>query len=114
MHELSVTENILEVVLRHAQEADARQVVNIHLVIGQLASIVDDSVQFYWDMIAKDTIAEQACLHFRRIPAEFECLDCGHRFRLGDGDWLCPHCGSAQLTIIAGEEFFIESIDIET
>ena len=114
MHELSVTENILEVVLKHAQQAQARQVVNIHLVIGQLASIVDDSVQFYWDMIARDTIAEMACLHFRRIPAEFECLSCGHRFQLGDGDWLCNQCGNAQLKIIAGEEFFIESIDVET
>lgn len=114
MHELSVTENILDVVLKHAQDAHARQVVNIYLVIGQLASIVDDSVQFYWEMIAKDTIAEQACLHFRRVPAEFECLDCGHTFRLDDGDWLCPHCGSAQLTVIAGEEFFIESMDVET
>jgi hydrogenase nickel incorporation protein HypA/HybF len=114
MHELSVTENILEVVLRHAQEADARQVVHIYLVIGQLASIVDDSVQFYWDMIAKDTIAEHARLHFRRVPAEFECQKCGHRFQLGDEDWLCSQCGSGQLAIISGEEFFIASIDVET
>jgi hydrogenase nickel incorporation protein HypA/HybF len=114
MHELSVTENILEIALRHAQEADARQIVNIYLVIGQLASIVDDSVQFYWDLIAKDTIAEQACLHFRRIPVEFECLSCGHRFHPADGDLLCEQCGSAQMIILTGEEFFIEAIDIET
>lgn len=114
MHELSVTENILDVSLRHAQEANARKIMNIYLVIGQLATIVDDSVQFYWDMIAKDTIAEQAQLHFRRIPAEFECLDCGFQFHPDEGDLLCTQCGSAQIKILAGEEFFIEAIDIET
>ena len=29
----------------------------IDLVVGELSSIVDDSVQFYWDLIAEDTAA---------------------------------------------------------
>jgi len=114
MHELSVTENILEIALRHAQEADAQQIKNIYLVIGQLATIVDDSVQFYWDIVAQDTIAEYAQLQFRRIPAELECLECGHQFRLDEGDLVCKSCGSAQIKVIAGEEFYIEAIDIES
>jgi len=113
MHELSVTENILEIVLRHAEQADAQQVKNIYLVIGQLASIVDDSVQFYWDIIAKDTIAEQAKLCFRRIPAKFECQSCGHCFQPLDGELLCSRCGSADIRVVAGEEFYIEAIDVE-
>ncbi len=113
MHELSVTEQILDISLRHAEQANAEKIVNIYLVIGQLATIVDDSVQFYWDLIAKDTIAEQAQLHFRRIQAEFECQECGFRFHPDEGDLLCTQCGSAQIVILAGEEFFIEAIDVE-
>lgn len=114
MHELSVTESILEIALRHAQAAHAKQITQINLVIGQLASIVDDSVQFYWELIAKDSIAEHARLHFRRISAEFECRSCGHQFNLDGDDLLCSRCGSVELKITAGEEFFIEAIDIET
>jgi hydrogenase nickel incorporation protein HypA/HybF len=114
MHELSVTESILEIALRHAQAANATQITQINLVIGQLASIVDDSVQFYWELIAKDSIAEHARLHFRRIPAEFECRSCGYQFNLDSDDLLCSRCGSVELKITAGEEFFIEAIDIET
>lgn len=114
MHELSVTENILEIALRHAQEANAQQVKNIYLVIGQLATIVDDSVQFYWDIVAQDTIAEHARLQFRRIPAELECLACGHQFRLDESELTCKSCGNAQIKVITGEEFYIEAIDIES
>ena len=49
------------------------------------SSIVDDSVQFYWDMLSKDTLCENAKLHFERIPARLECRDCGHQFTIEDG-----------------------------
>jgi hydrogenase nickel incorporation protein HypA/HybF len=114
MHELAVTESILEITLRHAQESKARHVTDLFLVVGSLSSIIDDSVQFYWDFIAKDTLAAGAKLHFRRIPAEFLCLDCTRRFSPTGEDFQCPDCGSSRLKITAGEEFFLESIAIET
>lgn len=114
MHELAVTQSILEIALRHASQAGASSVTGLHLVVGQLASIVDDSVQFYWDIIAQGTPAQGASLHFRRVPAEFECLACSQRFRLDGDDFNCPACGSLQVKITAGEEFFLESIEIET
>ena len=75
MHELSVTQSILEISLRHASDANARKITNLYLVVGQLATIVDDSVQFYWDMISEGTIAEGATLHFKRLPAKLICLE---------------------------------------
>jgi hydrogenase nickel incorporation protein HypA/HybF len=74
MHELTITESLLEIVLRHADKAGAHRVRDLFLVIGQLSSIVDDSVQFYWDIISDGTIAEGAKLHFNRIATEIECL----------------------------------------
>lgn len=114
MHELSVTESLLEIALRHAQKAQASHVTALHLVVGQLASIVDDSVQFYWDFVAKDTLAAGAQLHFRRIPAALECLDCANQFTLTGDALPCPACGSARIRILTGNEFYLESIEIET
>ena len=76
MHELSVTQSILEISLRHRNKPNAKRVTDIYLLLGQLSYVVDHSVQFYWDMIAKDTIAEGATLHFKRVLAEFLCSDC--------------------------------------
>jgi hydrogenase nickel incorporation protein HypA/HybF len=113
VHELPVTESILEISLRRAKEANATRITGLYLVIGQLSSLVDDSIQFYWDIIAKDTIAEGAILHFRRIPAEFQCMACATMFRPDGEDLSCPSCGNIGARIAAGDEFFLEAIDVE-
>lgn len=113
MHELSVTQNILNITLNHAQEANAKRVTDIYLVIGQLSSFVSESIQFYWDLIAQDTIAEGARLHFRHIPAEMQCLKCYYHYPLDGEELACPSCSSTQVQVIAGEEFYLEAIDIE-
>lgn len=113
MHELAVTQSILELALQHADQAQAKQITDLHIVMGELSSNVDDSVQFYWDIIAKGTLAEGARLHFRRVPAEFECQGCSQRYRPAEAELLCPNCGSTRVRIIAGEEFYLDSIDID-
>ena len=106
-----VTESILEIALRNAEQAGAERITDIFLVIGELSSIVDDSVCFYWGIINEGTVAEGSSLHFRRIPAEFSCQECGCQFGLQE-NLLCPNCDSSQATIIAGREFFLESLEV--
>lgn len=113
MHELAVTQALLDLALQHAQQAAARQITDIHIVMGELSTNVDDSVQFYWDMIARGTLAEGARLHFCRVPAELQCVNCSHTYHPADGELVCPHCASTNVRIIAGEEFYLDSIDIE-
>ncbi len=110
MHELSVTQGILDIALKNAGE---RKITQINLVIGQFSSIVDDSVQFYWDIISKDTAAEAARLHFERIPGEMTCQQCGYAFRPTNETFDCPSCSSPFVKITKGEEFQVESIDVE-
>ena len=113
MHELSVTESLLKIAVEHAEKAQAKRVTDLHIVIGELASMVDDSIQFYWEIIAKDTIAEQARLHFQRVPAELQCNTCLERYHPTDKELICPKCSGVGAKIIAGEEFALESIDVE-
>jgi hydrogenase nickel incorporation protein HypA/HybF len=113
MHELIVTENILEIALKHAKQAGASKVTDIHLVIGNLSSIVDDSVSFYWNIISEDTICNNANLHIKRIPAELQCTDCGKQYAIDSGLSPCPACGSTKVKVISGEEFWLDSIEIE-
>ena len=113
MHELAVTQSILDISLRHAQKVEAKRIVVINLVVGKFSSIVDDSVQFYWDMIAEGTIAQGASLHFERVPAEMKCQDCGHAFEPNDQTFACPECLSPRVRVTKGDELRVESIDVE-
>jgi hydrogenase nickel incorporation protein HypA/HybF len=113
MHELAVTESILEIANKHALQAQALRVTDIYLVIGRLSSIVDESVQFYWQMIAQNTLCQDSMLHFQIVPAQLTCLECQTVFEIIDRTTPCPNCGGYQLKISAGEEFYVDSIAIE-
>lgn len=113
MHELPVTESILRIALKHAEAAGAKQVTEIYLVIGDLASIIDDSVRFYWDIVSKDTAAEGADLTFRRIKAELVCLECDQRFHPDGKIYNCPTCEGHRVKVIAGDDFSVEAIQVE-
>lgn len=113
MHELSVTESVLEIACRHAEKAQATRVTDIYLEIGQLSSIVDESVKFYWDLISKDTLCERAALHFKKIPAVLICQECQQKYQLDNDLQPCPKCGSARVRVLSGDEFNIDSIEIQ-
>ena len=113
MHELAVTESILKIATDYAVKAGATKVTDLYLVIGRLASLVDDSVQFYWDIISEDTICAKAQLHFERVPANILCLDCGNEFQLESELSACPACGGVKIKVISGDQFSLDSIEIE-
>jgi hydrogenase nickel incorporation protein HypA/HybF len=114
MHELAITEHILKLALHHAREANARQVTDLHLQIGTLSTIIDDSVQFYWDIVSQGSLCQGATLHFHRTPARFRCQNCGHEYTLANELTACPHCDSIQVQLVSGQEFQLTSIDVET
>jgi hydrogenase nickel incorporation protein HypA/HybF len=112
MHELSATEALFDLVMQHAQAARAVRVTGVYVVIGELSSLIDDSVQFYFDLISRGTVAEGAHLTVRRVPAVFRCERCCHEYAPGAEVLACPACGSLSVRLIAGDEFYLEALDI--
>lgn len=113
MHELPVTQSLLNIALKHGEQAGASRITDIYLVIGELSSIVDDSIQFYWDIISRDTIAMGATLHFERVPSRMLCLDCNTDYHPTNGQLACPQCDGGRVKVAGGDEFRLDSIEIE-
>jgi len=113
MHEYAVTQSLLDTAMEYARKNDAKRVLSLNLVIGELSGIIDESVQFYWDMISADSICRDSKLNFGHVKAKLVCGECGNEFYMGEELTPCPKCGSMSLNIIAGKEFRLESIEIE-
>jgi len=110
MHELSLTQNILELALKHA---GAKKILRVNLLIGQLSDEREESIRFYWEDLAQGTIAQGAKLRFQYMDAEMKCLECGTIFHPKEETSLCPSCQSRRLTLLSGDDVKIESIDVE-
>jgi hydrogenase nickel incorporation protein HypA/HybF len=113
MHELAVTQSLLDIVLKEAGKAGAIRVNTVTLVIGELSGLVDDSIQLYFDFMTKGTIAEGSMLHFKRVPAKMKCRACSEEFITSPNQWICPKCGQWQAEVIAGKEFYVDSIEVD-
>ena len=115
MHELSIMTNILEIVLEHAEKNNARKVDKINLTIGELSDVIPQWAQEYFDMLSKDTIAENAELIIEKVPAIIKCSSCGHEYGLEKGSWefACNKCDSTDIELLSGRELQISSIEVD-
>jgi hydrogenase nickel incorporation protein HypA/HybF len=113
MHEYAVTEGMLDTVLKEAQKHGASKITEIRLVIGDISTILDESVQMYFDIMSEGTIAQGAKLIFKRVASQFRCKACGNEYDKPRTGFDCPKCGGLGLPTGVGKEFYIESIDVD-
>jgi hydrogenase nickel incorporation protein HypA/HybF len=110
MHEFGLMSQLLEAVEAKAQELGSRPVLAINLLIGDRASIVDDSLLYYFEMLTPGTLAEGAELNVQRVPSRFYCAHCEDKYTPAGGDFCCPICGQVGIITNEGSELLIESI----
>ena len=113
MHELSITQSMLDLVLEEAKKVNTQKVQRINLTVGEMSGIVDECVEFYFGFLSQDTIASEAALVFRKVSTEARCRSCGQVFTPKPFDWACPRCQNQGIEIIAGKELYVESIEVE-
>lgn len=110
MHELSLTQNLLNAALKNAS---GKKVIHVNLLIGEFSDERTEAIQFYWDDLAKGTLAENAELCFQNVNAVMQCLACETIFYPDDEAALCPNCESHRLILLSGDDVKLESIDVE-
>jgi len=113
MHELAITQNMIQLVQTHAVKANAGKVRQINLVVGELSGYVRECVQACFDLMAKGTVMEAARLSFKTIPATGRCRDCDMAFEIDQSKWVCPECGGSRIQLITGNELLVDSIEVD-
>ena len=114
MHELPVTESILNICVKHAEANNAKKIVAIELKVGGMSDLEDEWMQKYFDYLAKDSIAEGAKLKIERTPVVVQCNLCAHTFNVDikkREKLLCPEC-EGTCTLISGKEYHIKNMEV--
>jgi hydrogenase nickel incorporation protein HypA/HybF len=114
MRELNAVQSILSKALLQARQSQAKSIKSLQLALGEISELDQASLQQHWESLSRGTPAERAQLHFRSIQAEVQCMACFEKYHPSDGKIHCPYCGSYGAKILSGEEFFIESIELES
>ncbi|MFI5953086.1 hydrogenase maturation nickel metallochaperone HypA [Cryptosporangium sp. NPDC051539] len=110
MHELSLCGSIYRIVERAAA---GRPVSVVRLQVGQLRQVVPATLSYCWTLVCEATPLAGSVLDIESVPVEARCDACGTSATIRDTLVLvCPACGSAALTLTAGEEFLLTSLDL--
>jgi hydrogenase nickel incorporation protein HypA/HybF len=113
MHEQSIVEALLETVIEKAQEAKAKKILRIYVVVGELSGVIEDSVEFYFGFLSKGTIAEGASVFFVRPPTLVRCRNCGTEYTPVNMKFICPKCKESKIEILSGRELYIDNLEVE-
>jgi len=112
MHELDITQGIVNTALQAGENAGARKIRSVRVKIGAFTGVEPHCLEFYFNVLTKDTIAAGAELVVEITPLAATCSACREPFAPQELCFKCPSCGSPEVEITSGRELCVESVDV--
>ncbi|WP_223983913.1 hydrogenase maturation nickel metallochaperone HypA [Arthrobacter sp. NicSoilB8] len=108
MHELSITQSLIEAVLDRIGE---RKVTAVNVQVGPLSGVLPDAMRFCFDVASAGTPLAGAQLMIDEPRGAARCRSCHEEFEVADLILLCP-CGSADVEVLSGRELMLMSVEV--
>ncbi len=113
MHEMAITQGIIDASVPEAKRHGAKRILEIRLRIGEFSGVFPEYIQEYFNIASRGTLAEGAKLIIDRIPITIRCNDCGYEGEIPKRKIHCPECGSAGIKLLSGKEYYVDSLEVE-
>lgn len=113
MHEMSIAQNIVEIVEEILQGQDGSTVSKVFVKIGELVAVIPESLEFCYSAITTGTKLEKSKLVIEEIPVQVRCKKCEKLFRVKQFVFRCPNCNGTDLETISGRELTISEIEVD-
>jgi len=98
MHELGITQGIIDTARAAATDAGGVGVKRLYLAVTPAADFTEDSIEMYFEMLTgDDEFFAGAELEFDWRPADATCLECDRTFSAEGVAPTCPGCSGDQL-----------------
>lgn len=114
MHELSIVSSIVDSVTETLVAYPGARVKEVRLRVGALASVIEDSLQFCYEIATNDTPLEGSALVVKVLPVRMHCDRCAEDVEIASlQSFRCPQCGEPLTDMRQGRELEIDSIEID-
>lgn len=114
MHELSIISSVVDTVIESMAVYPGARVIEVRLRVGALSSVVEDSLQFCYEIATRETPLAGSRLVVKTVPVTVHCAACGKDGALENlQSFRCPHCGELTGDVRGGREMEIEALEIE-
>jgi len=113
MHELSIAQNIIEIVRARIPEEELETILSVNVRVGTMSGVVPHSLQFCFDAIIAGTPLKNACIKIEPVPFVIRCRECAKESIAEFETAICPCCGSSETNILTGNELDVVEIVLD-
>jgi len=113
MHEFSIVQSLLNLIEEYARENNAKRVTKVVVSVGVLSGVEPHLLEMAFNTFKEGTVAEKAELVMETEKLRIKCMECGKESEKEEMNVVCPKCGSLNTQIIAGQDMFLKSLELE-
>ena len=112
MHELSIAQNILDIVRDHLPLGKMQMVKAVTIKVGDGAGVVKDSLEFCFNSITAGTPMQETALKIDRVPFIVRCRACGRTSTNESEFFFCTFCEGSDVALVSGDELEVSAIEL--
>ncbi len=113
MHEMGIAQQLVNIAIDSIpDDIENPKVDKVSLKIGRLASVVEHSLSFCFEIITKDTPLENARLVIEPVAVTVRCKDCKNEWEVEGPVFKCPYCEDGHVEMLTGREIEITSLEL--
>jgi len=105
-------QNTLDIAIAQAKQNNATKIDRLTMNIGELSGVVTEALEFAFEVLVQDTIAENAELEIKTISVVCHCKKCDRTFQPEAYIYQCPNCKQISSDVISGRELELASLVI--
>lgn len=113
MHEMSLAENVLQIIEEAAYHQSFTRVKTVWLEIGQLTCVEPEALRFCFDVVMHGSVVQHARLEIIDIPGLGWCKICMQEVPMATLYAACSQCGNFELEVLCGDTLRVKELEVE-
>jgi hydrogenase nickel incorporation protein HypA/HybF len=112
MHEMSLVQNIIDIVEQEMDRHGVEKLKSIHLAVGRMSAVVPQQLTLCFEILTSKTRLAGTALDIKMVPITYRCRNCDQEFTSEGISFKCPSCEGEDPELVFGRELKIESIEV--